>query len=83
MRLPRRLVEEALAGAPARFTLGARDPACDLQLGSGFTYGTSDGCGVEVVDWHTGQRRASTKADLEAVTRMQDHLGPSATGGRR
>ena len=75
VRLPRRLVEEALAGAPRRFTLGARDPACDLQLGSGFTYGTSDGCGVEVVDWHTGQCRASTKADLEAVTRMQDHLG--------
>ena len=75
VRLPRRLVEEALAPAPRRFTLGARDASCDLQLGSGFTYGTTDGCGVEVVDWHTGERRSSTKADLEAVTRMQDCLG--------
>ena len=75
VRLPRRLVEEALAPVPRRFTLGARDPSYDLELGSGVTYGTTDGCGVEVVDWHSGERRASTKADLEAVTRMQDCLG--------
>jgi trimethylamine---corrinoid protein Co-methyltransferase len=75
VRLPRRLVEEALTSAPRVFTLGARDASCDLAVGSGATYGTTDGCGVEVVDWHTGARRASTKADLEAVTRMQDCLG--------
>ena len=75
VRLPRRLVEEALSLAPRQFVLGARDPSCDLLLGSGVTYGTTDGCGVEVVDWHTGERRSSTKADLEAVTRIQDCLG--------
>lgn len=74
VRLPRELVLECLALAPRRFVLGARDPACDLDLGSGWTYGTTDGCGVEVVDWHTGERRKSTKADLAAVTRMQDAL---------
>lgn len=89
VRLPRRLVEEALAQAPRQFTLGARDASCDLQLGSGLTYGTTDGCGVEVVDWHTGQCRASTKADLEAITRMQDFLGsvsywwPTVSAGDR
>ena len=75
VRLPRELVEETLALAPRTFTLGARDPSCDLAVGSGFTYGTTDGCGVEVVDWRTGERRQSTKSDLEAVTRMQDCLG--------
>ncbi len=75
VRLPRRLVEETLSLAPRAFTLGARDPSCDLQVGSGFTYGTTDGCGVEVIDWQTGERRSSTKADLEAITRMQDCLG--------
>ena len=75
VRLPRRLVEDALSLAPREFVLGARDPSCDLHLGSGFTYGTTDGCGVEVVDWRTGERRSSTKADLEAITRMQDCLG--------
>lgn len=73
--LPRQLVEDALSPAPRRFVLGARDASRDLQLGSGLTYGTSDGCGVEVLDWRTGERRSSTKADLEAVTRMQDCLG--------
>src|SRR5664280_735368 len=75
VRLPRELVEETLALAPRTFTLGARDPSCELAVGSGYTYGTTDGCGVEVVDWRTGERRKSTKADLEAVTRMQDCLG--------
>jgi trimethylamine--corrinoid protein Co-methyltransferase len=75
VRLPRQLVEETLALAPREFTLGARDPSCDLQVGSGSTYGTTDGCGVQVVDWRTGERRSSTKADLEAITRMQDCLG--------
>ncbi len=74
-RLPRALVEETLAQVPRAFTLGARDQTCDLAVGSGFTYGTTDGCGVEVVDWRTGARRPSTKADLEAITRMQDCLG--------
>jgi trimethylamine--corrinoid protein Co-methyltransferase len=75
VRLPRELVRETLALVPRKYVLGARDPSCDLALGSGATYGTTDGCGVEVVDWHTGVRRASTKADLEAITRMQDCLG--------
>ncbi|MEI6727822.1 MAG: trimethylamine methyltransferase family protein, partial [Actinomycetes bacterium] len=75
VRLPRRLVEETLALAPRRFTFAARDPECDLQVGSGYTYGTTDGCGVEVIDWRTGDRRSSTKADLADITRMQDCLG--------
>jgi len=75
VRLPRQLVEEALALAPRWFVLGSRDGVSDLDLGSGSTYGTTDGCGVEVVDWRTGERRPSTKADLADVTRMQDCLG--------
>ena len=75
VRIPRRLVEEALACVPREYVLGARDPACDLALGSGVTYGTTGGCAVEIVDWRTGVRRPSTKADLEAITRVQDCLG--------
>ena len=75
VRLPRQLVEETLALAPRTFVLGSRDGATDLDLSPGCTYGTTDGCGVQVVDWRTGERRASTKADLADVTRMQDCLG--------
>ena len=60
---------------PATSCWRSRDGSSDLDLSSGFTYGTTDGCGVEVVDWRTGARRASTKADLADVTRMQDCLG--------
>ena len=30
---------------------------------------------MEVVDWRSGERRQSTKADLEDITRMTDYLG--------
>ena len=75
VRLPRSLVDEALALAPRSFWLGSRDGSCDLDLGAGLTYGTTDGSGTEVIDWRTGVRRPSTKADLADVTRMQDYLG--------
>ena len=78
VRLPRPLVDETLALAPRTFVLGSRDGASDLDLASGETYGTTDGCGTDVVDWHTGVRRPSTKADLADISRLQDHLGSIA-----
>ena len=73
-RLPEALVRGALASAPRTFVLASRDGSCDLDLASGDTYMTSDGCGTEVIDWRTGQRRASTKADLADATRMLDYV---------
>lgn len=73
-RLQPDLVLAAMARAPRRFALGARDPACDLAVGDGRTYCTTDGCGVEIVDVQTRERRRSTKADLAGVTRLQDAL---------
>ncbi len=40
------LVLDAVARAPRRFTLGARDAACDLEVGDGRTYCTTAGCGA-------------------------------------
>ena len=74
VRFPRELVEKAMAQAPRHFTLGARDPSCDLVLDGTRTYCTTDGCGVEVIDFETRERRASTKADLAHITRMIDYL---------
>ncbi len=68
------LVLAAMAKAPRRFALGARDTSCDLAVGDGRTYCTTDGCGVEIVDFATRERRQSTKADLADVTRLQDYL---------
>ena len=75
VRFPAQLVKRALASAPRNFVLGSRDGALDLDLASGDTYNTTNGCGTEVVDWRTGVRRPPTKDDLAAITRMVDYLG--------
>ena len=74
VKLPPDLVLEAMDRAPRRFVLGARDASCDIAVGDGRTYCTTDGCGVEVVDFRTRERRPSTKADLADITRLQDAL---------
>jgi trimethylamine--corrinoid protein Co-methyltransferase len=75
VRLPADLVRGALASAPRTFVLGSRDGSCDLDLASGDTFMTTDGSDVEVIDWRSGERRATTKADLADATRVQDYLG--------
>jgi trimethylamine--corrinoid protein Co-methyltransferase len=74
VRLPGEMVRDALASAPRTFVLGSRDGSCDLDLAAGATYMTADGCGTEVIDWRTGERRASTKADLADATRLLDYV---------
>jgi len=74
VRLPEKLVRDALATAPRTFMLGSRDGSCDIDLASGNTYMTADGCATEVIDWRTGVRRASTKEDLADATRMLDYV---------
>jgi trimethylamine---corrinoid protein Co-methyltransferase len=75
---PPELVLAAMARAPRSFTLAARDPSCDIAVGDGRTYCTTDGCGVEIIDVETRARRTSTKADLAGVTRLQDYLSSIA-----
>jgi len=78
VRLTEELVRGALASAPRTFMLGSRDGSCDIDLASGATSMTADGCGTEVIDWRTGVRRASTKADLADATRMLDYVSSIA-----
>ena len=73
-KLPPDMVLATHARAPRYFTLGARDAGCELTIADDTTYCTTDGCGVKVVDWETGELRVSTKADLARITRMQDYL---------
>ena len=75
VRFSPELVKGALAKAPRSFVLGSRDGALDLDLASPDTFNTTNGCGTEVIDWRSGVRRQSTKADLAAITRLTDYLG--------
>ncbi len=72
VRFPAAMVEEAVARAPSRYVLAARDPALDLRIGEGNGYLSLDGCAAEIVDLDTGRRRPPTKADLVQATRLAD-----------
>jgi trimethylamine--corrinoid protein Co-methyltransferase len=74
VRFPPEVVEDALARAPRTYTLAARDPACDLELEGELGFLAVDGCAAEVLDLGTGERRASTRADLASITRVADAL---------
>jgi trimethylamine--corrinoid protein Co-methyltransferase len=74
VKLPSHLVRRAMATVPRYFNLGARDPACDLQLQEGVTYFTTDGCGVETIDLKTRERRASRKDDVGRMAHVADYL---------
>jgi len=68
------LIEEALKKAPPVYPLAARDPAQDLILDGNHVYVGTDGCGVEVIDLHTGQRRTSCLQDVADIARIADNL---------
>jgi trimethylamine---corrinoid protein Co-methyltransferase len=73
-KLPPELVLTTMAKAPRTFALGARDASCDIAVGDGRTYCTTDGSAVEIIDFQTRERRRSTKRDVGDVTRLQDAL---------
>jgi len=68
------LVEEALARAPRAYTLAARGPGRDLELGVGRGHLALDGCAAELIDLETGERRPSATADVAEITRLADAL---------
>mgnify|MGYP001059473218 CR=1 FL=1 len=74
VKMPAQVVESALAKAPAQFTLHAREPKHDLVVDGRQTYYSQDGCAAHTVDFETGARRASTKADISAMALISDYL---------
>lgn len=78
VRIPRALVKRALATVPRYFTLGGRVPELDLVLQDGVSYFTTDGCGVETIDFDTRLRRPSRKDDCGRMARICDYLSAIA-----
>lgn len=74
VRIPPHLVEKALSSAPRSFVLAGREPRFDLQLDGEKSYICTAGTGVNVMDHAAGHLRASTKTDLECITRVVDAL---------
>ncbi len=66
------VIEEALTKCPPAYPLSARDPQQDLSLDGNHVYLGTDGCGVEVIDIHTGQKRTSCLGDVHDIARVAD-----------
>ncbi|MCA1900327.1 MAG: trimethylamine methyltransferase family protein [Chloroflexi bacterium] len=74
VRLAPELVKSSLAAAPRYYTMGARSPAHDIRLDGSALYCSTDGCGVETIDFATRQRRPSRKQDIADMARIADYL---------
>jgi trimethylamine--corrinoid protein Co-methyltransferase len=74
VKAPGALIEEALRSAPAAYSLAARDPSQDLPLDGNHVFVGTDGCGVEVLDIHSGARRRSALQDVADIARVADCL---------
>ncbi len=70
VRMPRSLVEAALARAPRAMTLGARNPAFDYALPSPVTRFAMDGTAAYTRDFVTGERRYGTRQDTVDAMRV-------------
>jgi len=66
------LIEAAIKTCPPIYPLSARDPAQDLMLDGNHVYVGTDGCGVEVLDIQSGQRRTSCWQDVADIARLAD-----------
>jgi trimethylamine--corrinoid protein Co-methyltransferase len=74
VKIPRDLVFKAMSTVPRYFHVGARDSACHFDLQEGATYFTTDGCGVETIDFETREQRPSCKADVARMAHVVDYL---------
>jgi trimethylamine--corrinoid protein Co-methyltransferase len=66
------IIEKALKTCPPVYPLAARDPSQDLSLDGNHVFVGTDGCGVEVIDIHTGLRRVSSLQDVRDISRIAD-----------
>ncbi len=78
VRLPPDLVLEAMSHAPRSYLLSGRHKGTDLLLDGTESYFGTDGCGTDTVDFETGERRPSTKADVARMARVADALSSIA-----
>lgn len=77
-KIPGHVIEKYLSYAPPKYTLAALDPELDLPLDGTYSHLGTDGCGVEILDAFTGERRRTTKKDVSDVARVADYLSEIA-----
>jgi trimethylamine--corrinoid protein Co-methyltransferase len=74
VRLPRSLVEDAIASNPSSITLYSRDGGCDAVLEDSKVHFGTGGTAIYVLDPDTGERRPSTTKDVALCARLTQAL---------
>ncbi|MDI6823153.1 MAG: trimethylamine methyltransferase family protein [Bacillota bacterium] len=74
VRIPARLVEEALASAPGKVVLAGRDPDWDLVLEDRRVYLGTGGAALTILDLDSGKPRPVLLEDLARLARLVDAL---------
>jgi trimethylamine--corrinoid protein Co-methyltransferase len=74
VKAPAELIERALSTAPSEYILAARVQEQDLSLDGNHVFLGTDGCGVEVIDLYSGERRGSTLQDVTQIATVADFL---------
>ena len=74
VRMPRSLVEDAIASTPSSITLYSRDGENDAVLESSRVHYSTGGTAIYVLDPETGERRPSTIEDVVLNARMVQSL---------
>jgi trimethylamine--corrinoid protein Co-methyltransferase len=72
------LVTRTLSQAPRSYVLSGRAEETDLLLDGTCSYFSTEGCGVETLDFETGEQRASRKEDVARMARVADYLSSVA-----
>ena len=66
------IIEDALKKAPPAYALGARDPQQNCPMDGNHVFLGTDGCGVEIIDMRSGQKRTSELKDVAEIARVAD-----------
>lgn len=74
VKLPRGMVEDAVASNPSSVTLYSRNGKCDAVLEKNRVHFGTGGTAIYVLDPDTGERRPSTIEDVILAARMVDTL---------
>ena len=77
-RIPRELVERAVAQCPREIVLGGATPEDDCVLTEGVPHFLNSGTPTSILDFRTGERREGVAADLREATTVLDAT-PSAS----
>jgi len=73
-KIPRDLVTESMKRCRRPVKMCARNPKNDFVLDGEHAYACTDGVGLATIDLESGQRRPSTKKDVEDSARIVDYL---------